>query len=120
MVFRRGEWITAEDVELPTPRGAVAEATPDGATEGHAAATAALSWLQREALRLARERRELRRRDVIARCGISRETARRELAALVRLGFLRLVGRGRGARYVPLSFWLGLIRDAVDWVGALV
>jgi predicted HTH transcriptional regulator len=63
----------------------------------------ALSWLQHEALRIVSERHEVRRRDIIARCRTSREAARRELAGLVRLGLLRRIGRGRGARYVPLS-----------------
>ena len=54
---------------------------------------------------------------------VSREVARRELAGLVRLGLLRLIGRGRGARYLPLSFWLSLMSDVVDvveWAMALV
>src|SRR5712691_2320064 len=86
---------------------------------GAPAAKAALSWLQHEALRIVSERREVRRRDIIARCRISREVARRELAGLVRLGFLRRIGFGRGARYVPLSFWWNLMSDAVEWVMVL-
>lgn len=58
-----------------------------------------LTWSQREALRIVADRREVRRRDVMARCGISRELARRELAGLVRAGLLRRVGSGRGTRY---------------------
>ena len=45
-----------------------------------------LTWLQREALRLTSERQEVRRGDFMARCGISREVARRELAGLVKAG----------------------------------
>jgi two-component system response regulator HydG len=59
-----------------------------------------LTWLQREARRLAEERQELRRVDFMARCGISRQVAGRELAGLVSAGVLRQVGAGRGARYV--------------------
>jgi predicted HTH transcriptional regulator len=80
-----------------------------------------LSSLQHEALRIASELREVRRRDLIARCGISREVARRQLASLVRLGLLRPMGSGRGARYVPLSFcWLPVMREAAAWAIALV
>src|SRR5712691_2562934 len=82
---------------------------------GAPAAKAALSWLQHEALGIVSERREVRRRDIIARCRISREVARRELAGLVRLGLLRRVGLGRVARYVPLSFWIALINEAAEW-----
>jgi DNA-binding NtrC family response regulator len=98
VIFRGDELIAAEDLDLPKPR------SPD-ATDGGARSEpiATLIWLQREALCIAGERRELRRREFIARCRISREVARRELAGLVRLGLLRLVGRGRGARYVPLA-----------------
>jgi predicted HTH transcriptional regulator len=84
------------------------------------AAKAVLSWLQHEALRIVSVRREVRRRDVIARCRISREVARRELAGLVRLGLLRRVGLGRGARYVLLSFWLTLLTAAPEWAAALI
>jgi hypothetical protein len=92
--FGDGEWITAEDLDLPMPRESDTATSHDGGERGRA-----LSWLQREALRIADERREVRRRELIARCRIPREVARRELAGLVRLGLLRLTGRGRGARY---------------------
>lgn len=81
---------------------------------------AALSRLQHEALRIVFERHEVRRRDFIARCGISREVARRELASLVRLGLLRRVGFGRGARYVPLSFWFTVLTKAPGWATGFV
>jgi DNA-binding NtrC family response regulator len=122
MIFRRGDWILPEDLALPAPwdddrveRGVDAE-RPDAP-----AAEAMLSSLQHEALRIASELREVRRRDLIARCHISREVARRELASLVRLGLLRPMGSGRGARYVPLSFcWLPVMREAAAWAIALV
>ena len=56
----------------------------------------------------------------MARCRISREVARRELVGLVRLGLLRRIGFGRGARYVPLSWWLSVVNDALEWGMALV
>jgi predicted HTH transcriptional regulator len=59
-----------------------------------------MSWLQREALRIIAERGEIQRRELIARFRISREAARQALRRLVDGGALRLIGRGRGARYV--------------------
>ncbi len=121
MIFRGGDWITPEDLDLLMPRGGdVAEGAAAAERHGVPAAKGARSWLQQEALRIVSERREVRRRDIIARCRISREVARRELAGLVRLGLLRRIGLGRGARYVPLSFWLTLMSDAAEWVIALV
>jgi predicted HTH transcriptional regulator len=83
-------------------------------------ATVALSWFQVEALQIAAERHEVRRSDIIARCRISREMARRELVGLVRLGLLRRIGFGRGAHYVPLTCWLTWISDALEWAFAFV
>ncbi len=116
VIFRSGDWITPKDLDLAMPRPFDASdsktgADPDGTTD----VKATLSWLQREALRIAAERREIRRREFIARCHISREAARRELGGLVRHGLLRRIGLGRGARYVPLSFWLTLMTEAADW-----
>jgi len=121
MIFSGGDWITPEDLDLPMRRAdVVAESAAGGERHGMPAAKVALSWLQHEALRIVSERREVRRRDIIARCRISREVARRELAGLVRLGFLRRVGSGRGARYVPLPFWLTLMSDIAEWAVALI
>ncbi len=113
MIFRRGEWITPEDLDLLMPGDFDAKA--GAALHEPADPKAALSWLQHEALRIVAERRELRRREFIARFRVSREVARRELAGLVQRGLLRLIGRGRGARYVPLSFWLTLVTDVLEW-----
>ncbi len=121
MIFKSGDRITPEDLDLPMPRGAdIAEGTPGVERQGVPAAKAVLSWLQHEALRIVSERREVRRRDIIARCRISREVARRELVGLVRLGLLRRIGFGRGARYVPLSFWLTLMNHVAEWAIPLV
>lgn len=121
MIFRSGDCITPEDLDLPMRRaGDVAESAAGGELRGVPSVKAVLSWLQREALQVVAERREVRRRDMIARCRISREVARRELAGLVRLGLLRRVGLGRGARYVPLSFWLTLITEGPGWAMALI
>ena len=60
----------------------------------------ALTPYQEEALQIVARRGEVRRRDLVARFGISREAARRQLVALARVGVLRRVGSGRGSRYV--------------------
>jgi hypothetical protein len=62
----------------------------------------------------------VRRADLVARCGISHEIARRALAGLERLGLLRRIGLGRATRYVSLCFWLTYLDDAVELVMALV
>ena len=58
--------------------------------------------LRRAVSRLANDTRaQLSERQALARdCGISGETARQELAALSRFGYLRRVGRGRATEYV--------------------
>jgi DNA-binding NtrC family response regulator len=101
VIFRRDEWITAEDLDLPRlwrDDGVESRAGPEPA--GAPVVSVALSWLQHEALRIVSERGEIRRRDFVARCHVSREVARQELTGLVRLGILRRVGSGRGTRYV--------------------
>jgi transcriptional regulator with GAF, ATPase, and Fis domain len=82
MILRIEGWVTAEDLDVGAAR------------------SRPLTLLQREALRLAAERQELRRADFMASCRISRQVAGRELAGLVRSGLLTQVGTGRGARYV--------------------
>jgi DNA-binding NtrC family response regulator len=100
-IFASGEWITPEDLDLAT---SLAVGSEDRAHRpGGADQAAGLSWLQREALRIAGERGQLRRGELIARFRVSREVARQALGGLVRLGLMRLVGRGRGARYVPVT-----------------
>ena len=64
------------------------------------APTATLNRYQAEALRLAAAGGGVRREDVIERCGISRESARRALASLVELRLLRRLGSGQGAWYI--------------------
>jgi DNA-binding NtrC family response regulator len=68
----------------------------------------ALEWPQQEALRIAAARGEVRRSDLITRCGISTESARKYFVGLVERKLLRRVGSGgRGVRYV-------LVRRRVD------
>jgi DNA-binding NtrC family response regulator len=113
MVFSGEEWIAPGDLELRLPRDV--GPTSGSERQGIPATTTGLSWRQREALRIGSERDEVRRQDFIARCRVSREVARRELAGLVRLGLLRRIGFGRGTRYVPLSLWLTSMIEAGDW-----
>jgi DNA-binding NtrC family response regulator len=58
---------------------------------------------QQIALELAAERGLVCRKDLISRFGVSREAARRDLAALVAAGLLCRTGRGRGTRYQKAS-----------------
>jgi DNA-binding NtrC family response regulator len=52
------------------------------------------------ALRIAREQGSVTRRQLAEHCGVSDETARRDLSMLARLGLLRPVGKGSATRYV--------------------
>jgi hypothetical protein len=101
------------------PRASWENQAPFG-RQGPAAAKRCSGWLQHEVLRIAAERREVRRRDVVARCSVSHEVARRALAGLVDLRLLRRVGLGRASRYVPLSYWLTLMSDVAEWAAALI
>ena len=107
-VWRRGR-VEVGDVEFPelrrqAPAAAAPEpaeappAVPAPATAG--VVSAPLSRHQAEAFRMASAGGEVRRGDLMARCGISRDRARRTLASLVERGLLRRLGSGRGAWYV--------------------
>ena len=58
-----------------------------------------MTFVHEEALRVATSRGEVQRADLIARCGVSRETARRALVELERAGMVTREGGGRGTRY---------------------
>jgi DNA-binding IclR family transcriptional regulator len=60
-----------------------------------------LTRRQQAIVRLASTVGTVRRRDVVEQFNVSRETARLELRALARLGWLRPAGRGHRARYQP-------------------
>lgn len=77
-------------------------------------------WLRHEALRLASPAPGTSVPRIDGAIPHLREVARRELAGLVRLGLLHLIGRGRGARCVPLSLWLTFLDEAAEWIAALV
>jgi DNA-binding NtrC family response regulator len=119
MIFKSGDWITPEDLALST-RPAGAGVVAAGKWQEAPPVNAVLGWVQQEALRIVSERREVRRRDIIARCRVSREAARRALADLVQLGLLRRIGLGRRARYGPLSFSFTLMSGAAEWAAALI
>jgi DNA-binding NtrC family response regulator len=120
VIFARGDWVTAEDLDLRASRRSSVESQAEAKPDRRTDATGALSWLQQEALHMAAERGELRRGELIARFRVSREVARQALGGLVRLGLMRLVGRGRGARYVPLSLWPVFLGHGMEWVIALM
>ena len=96
MVRRRAGRVTPEDIVLPRLRRA---RLPEGMRE----LGIRLTPVQEQALRVAATHGEVRRRDLVARCGISPELARRALLGLERADALRREGRGRGARYILIS-----------------
>ena len=121
MVLKGAAWITPEDLELaPLPGEAVTAAAGVAGERGSTTSADALTWLQREALRIRAAHGEVRRADLVARCRVSHELARRALAGLARLELLRRVGLARATRYVSLSFWLTFLDDAVELVRTLV
>jgi len=91
MISPRRGWVTAGDIVLPRlRRGRLAEATrPPGIQ---------LTPVQEQALQLKSAHGEVRRADLIARCRVSHDVARRALAGLARLGLLRRVGLARATR----------------------
>ena len=76
MIFRGGDRLAPEDLDLVVgrPTGVLGNQAPVG-RQAVAVATAVLGWLQHEVLRIAIERREVRRRDVVTRCSVSHEVA---------------------------------------------
>ncbi len=113
MISRRRGWVTSGDIVLPRlRRGRLPDAMrPPGIQ---------LTLVQEQALQLRATRGEVRGADLVARCRVSHEVARRALAGLERLGLLRRVGLARATRYVSLSFWLSFLDDAVELVLAFV
>jgi DNA-binding NtrC family response regulator len=98
MIFKRTGWLQPEDLGLPVA-GIHEQPVPRGRALPTVEAVEDLSWPHREALRIARERGEVHRGDLIDRCRLSTEAARRVLVTLVELGLLRRVGGGRAVRY---------------------
>ena len=107
-------WVTPEDIVLPRLRRGI------GFRTGRGRCGIRLTPVQEQALQLKAANGEVRRADLVARCRVSHEVARRALAGLARLGLLRRVGLGRATRYVSLSFWLTFLDDAAELVLTLV
>lgn len=97
MIFKGEGWLGPGDLDLRARVEELfgSEARPSGGST--------LTPYQEETLRVARSRGVVRRRDLVERFGISRESPRRQLHGLARLGLLERVGRCRGARYVPIA-----------------
>jgi DNA-binding NtrC family response regulator len=107
MVRRRRGWVTPEDIVLPKLRR-------DRFPNAVRALGTRLTPVQELALRLASGRGAVRRRDLVARGGISPELARRALLGLERAGLVRREGRGRGVLYLlaPPGGGLGPVADS--------
>jgi DNA-binding NtrC family response regulator len=93
MVRRRVKWVTAEDIKLPRLRRDRIARTSGGI----------LTSLQDLALRLASSHGAVRRSDLVSQDGVSRESARRALHGLEKVGVVRREGSGRAVRYVPMT-----------------
>lgn len=100
MIFRGSGWVNVGDLDLPAPT--LSRAAAD-IPRPEAASSEPLNWCQEEALTIAARGLGVRRGDLMARCRISREAARRHLTSLVARGALLRVGQGRSTRYVPVS-----------------
>ena len=96
MVRRRVGWVRPEDIVLPRLRR-------DRLPAAVRALGTRFTPVQEQALRLASSSGEVRRGDLVARCAISRKSARRALLGLERAGIVRREGSGCGVRYVPVS-----------------
>jgi DNA-binding NtrC family response regulator len=96
MVHRHAGRMTAEDIVLPGLRRYQLPLAVGELATG-------LTMVQQQALLLASSRSGVNRRDLMARCGISQESARRALLGLERTGAVQRNGRGRAVRYVPVS-----------------
>jgi DNA-binding NtrC family response regulator len=94
MIFRGSGWVSQEDLDLPAPA-----LSRDAAVSTEGVTDQPLNWCQAEALTIAGRGLGVRRRDLMARCRISREAARRHLTSLVASGLLRRVGQGRSTHY---------------------
>jgi transcriptional regulator with GAF, ATPase, and Fis domain len=113
MVRRRRGWVRPEDIVLPNlRRRRLPDATRSPGIH--------LNPVQEQALQLKAAHGEVRRADLVARCRVSHEVARRALAGLARLVLLRRIGLGRATRYVSLSFCLTCLDDVVESVLAFV
>jgi len=107
LLFRGEGQVQLEDLPQPDEVGTGLAVREPGPGRPGSALDELLEWPQQEALRIAAARGELRRGDLTARCGISTESARKQLVELVERGLLRRAGGGRGVRYV-------LARQGID------
>ena len=102
MILRGEGFLRGDDLRISRPKG-----LPPIEAGGRASPNPTRTDAPRvddrggRALRIARERGSVTRRQLAAECGISGETARQELVLLTRGGYLRRVGNGRETRYVP-------------------
>jgi transcriptional regulator with GAF, ATPase, and Fis domain len=96
VIFAGGGWIWPEHLRLAS-QDRVAGAPTD---DVHRGSVGSIGQRAAAILDLARRCGSVRRGDVIARLGVSRETARKALDALVATCRLRRQGAGRGTRYV--------------------
>ena len=97
VIFCESDTVRVRDLELSGDHPAIERSRDEVELPAHSQ----LTGRQQAILHLASRAGSVRRRDVVEQCHVSRETARLELRALARLGWLRPAGRGHGARYHP-------------------
>jgi len=100
LLFRGEGQVQLEDLAQPDEMGVWPAVPEPGPGRSVSDVDELLDWPQQEAFRIAAARGEVRRGDLTARCGISTESARKQLVELVERGLLRRAGGGRGVRYV--------------------
>jgi hypothetical protein len=101
MISQSGGWVAPEDLGLPDVGASQRKDGPRRARRAvNAMGQRSWTWPQREAVRIATIRGEIRRADLMTRCGISTESARRDLVALVEREVMKRLGHGRGVRYI--------------------
>jgi DNA-binding NtrC family response regulator len=102
MLLREEGWLRPDDLRIAGDESfrGFAEAGEGPARPAPVAGTLSANRRGEIALQMAHEQGTVSRRQLAARCSVSRETARADLGALVRLGRLRPVGKGSATSYV--------------------
>jgi DNA-binding NtrC family response regulator len=98
MIVKGRGWLIAKDLPLDSVRQPPS-VSPSPYAQPSSTLRPATRCL-RTAIEIAAARGGVSRGELVAESGLSRELARRALADLARLGYLRRLGRGRGTRYV--------------------
>jgi DNA-binding NtrC family response regulator len=104
MLLREEGWVQLEDLGIAGGAGLGSLTEAGGIEPQRVQVALAFSPEERReaVLTMARQQGVVTRRQVAGQCGVSSETARRDLSMLARLGLLRPAGKGSATRYVPV------------------